>query len=179
MPEEATLARDPLELAEFTWLLVPFFRCTFFRQFYQRFNVCCFHACPGQTLSPLSPSSILTWAAHHSALTRVPSCPRQHILSTYSYSCLYHSHQQPPISECFNPVITILSLHMAKPYQSVSPLYIRYTIYPKPLIQLHAILPVLQCVYSTHDSPSSSLPFLVACLRLSSAKFHFHISVNS
>src|SRR5208282_6035269 len=57
----------------------------------------------GQTVSPLSPFSIPTCHAHHAALSQVPSCPPQHILSTSSYSCLYLSHQQPPISDMLKP----------------------------------------------------------------------------
>src|SRR5208282_5038290 len=71
----------------------------------QRFNVCCFHACMGQTVSPLSPSSIPACHAHHSALTQVPSCPPQHILSTSSYSCSTSPTNNLQSVTCFNPVI--------------------------------------------------------------------------
>src|SRR5208282_5681799 len=66
---------------------------------YQLFNVCCFQALVGQAVSPLSPSSIPACSAHDSAPAHLPSCPPQHILSTSSYSCLYLSHLQPPISD--------------------------------------------------------------------------------
>src|SRR5208282_1152243 len=76
---------------------------------YQLFNVCCFQALVGQAVSPLSPSSIPACSAHDSAPAHLPSCPPQHILSTSSYSCLYLSHLQPPISDMLLPTYLLTS----------------------------------------------------------------------
>src|SRR5664279_5229835 len=69
----------------------------------QRFNVCCFHACTGQTVPSLFPFSISPYHAHHTPLAQALSCPPPHTLSMSSCPYLYPSYQKPLASGTLSP----------------------------------------------------------------------------
>src|SRR5664279_6278597 len=69
----------------------------------QRFNVCCFHACMGQTVPPLFPFSISPCHAHQTPLAQALSCLLLHILSMSSCPYLFPSYQKPLASDMLSP----------------------------------------------------------------------------
>src|SRR5664279_4451592 len=90
---------------------------------YQRFNVCCFHACTGQTVPSLFPFSISPYHAHHTPLAQALSCPPPHTLSMSSCPYLYPSYQKPLASGTLSPSLH----HPSSPRDQTISISVSYT----------------------------------------------------